>query len=297
MKHRKLAISILTVALCVSFAVPGLARHHHHYHYDNGSGGTFRTRTWYPDQFAAYLGITGAGSIPVFDALAFVKNSAIVTELIHFTEQIQSLFGFKEERIASTLDIEIEKLRTATMPETAPDNESRQDGVILSGKTVIDPKVNPEDTVLGLQVDHFDAHSIATDINYGVSLHRTLAMEDYLAVNREQVSAMDDMNEHLQIVNSVQSDGLAGVQQQGIAMQQLRSGITQSGMYQKFADLGLDIVGYETDRILKDTADRGLSGTFRGRVIDPFHKTAEEQKMLNENADMVKSKNIGWRKF
>ena len=235
MQRRKIVTGILTVLLSLSFALPVMARHHHYY-YDNGNGGKFRTRTHYVDHFAAYLGITGAGSIPVFDAITYVINLAIVEKLVGLTEQIQSLFGFKEERIASALDIEIEKLRTATMPETAADNDSREDGVILSGKTVIDPTVNPEDTVLGLQVDHFDAHSIATDINYGVSLHRTLAMEDYLAVSREQMDAMDDMNEHLQIVHGVRSDGLAGVQQQGIAMQHLRSGIGQAGIYQKLSD-------------------------------------------------------------
>ena len=57
-KTKRLLTVLLIFVLCLSFAVPGLARRRW-YSYDNGDGGLFWTTTWYPDSFAAFLGMLG----------------------------------------------------------------------------------------------------------------------------------------------------------------------------------------------------------------------------------------------
>ena len=191
---------LLAITFCLSFALPAFARHHHHYYYDNGFGGTFRTRTWYPDCFAAYLGIVG-GAIPVFDATKLAENIKILAEFEKITSSIQDLFGLRKQRLASTLDMEVENLAKVKLPETAPDKESRQPGILYSGETVLAPEIKPEDTVLNMRIDHFDALTIPTDIGYGMSLHSTMAMDDHMATTRATMDAMEIRNYYLLDLN------------------------------------------------------------------------------------------------
>ncbi len=70
----------------------------HYYYYDNGSGGSFKTPTWYPDALAAYLGIVG-GPIPVKDVFRlsskmdeFKKTVEIVQTAQQIAKNTQELF-------------------------------------------------------------------------------------------------------------------------------------------------------------------------------------------------------------
>ena len=286
---------MLVVALCLSFAAPVMARHHHYY-YDNGNGGMFRTRHKYADHFAAYLGIVG-GEIPVFDATIFSANIKILDEFQKITQSIQNLFGLRKERLATTLDIEVERLAQVKLPETAEDKESQKPGVLFSGETIIDPKVDPEDTVISMRVDHFDALSIPTDIGYGLSLHRTMAMDDHMALTRSTMQGMENANGQILDIGAIQTEGIAGATQQGIVLSKLSSGIDEAIAYNRMGDMALDEVEYGAKRILRDTGDKHLAALMTFRVIDPFNPSAGEKKLLEENKDQVRTKNLGWKKF
>lgn len=292
---KKIGILLMTGVLCFSFALPVLARHHHYY-YDNGNGGMFRTRHKYADHFAAYLGIVG-GPIPVFDATIFSANIKILDEFKKITQSIQDLFGLRKEKLATTLDVEVERLAKVSLPETAEDKEAQRPGVLLSGETVIDPEVNPEDTVIAMRVDHFDALAIPTDIHYSLSLHNTMAMDDHMAVTRSTMQGMERTNSQILDIGAIQTEGMAGAMQQGIVLSRLSSGIDEAMAYNRVADLGLDTVEYETGRILRETGDRHWAGLMTFRVVDPFNPSAGEKKMLEENKELVRTKNLGWKKF
>ena len=292
---RKLGTLVLTGLLCVSFALPVFARHHHYY-YDNGNGGMFRTTHKYADHFAAYLGIVG-GAIPVFDATIFSANIKILDEFKKITQSIQDLFGLRKERLATTLDIEVERLARIKMPETAEDKEAQRPGVLLSGETVIDPEVDPEDTVIAMRVDHFDALAIPTDIGYGLSLHRTKAMDDHMAVTRSTMQGMENANNQILDIGAIQTEGIAGAAQQGIVLSNLTGGIDKAIVYNRMADMALDEVEYGTGRILRETGDKHWNGLMTFRVIDPFNPSAGEKKLLEENKEKIRTKNLGWKKF
>ena len=294
-RAKRLFTVFLIVLLCISFSVPVFARRW--YSYDNGNGGLFWTRTWYPDHFAAYLGITGAGVIPVFDAAAFAEQVKMLAQFQNITQSIQDLFGLRKQRLASTLDIEVEKLAKVKLPETAKDKESRKPGVLYSGETILAPEVKPEDTVIRMRVDHFDALTIPGDIAYGMSLHNTLAMDDHMAVTRATTKSMEEIGEQVADVSRMEPEGIAGAVQQGIVISKLSGGVEEARAYNRMADLALDTVELETERILTETADKHIAAFMTYRVIDPFSPSAGEKKLLEENKERVRSKNLGWKKF
>ncbi len=39
------------------------------------------------------------------------------------------------------------------------------------------------------------------------------------------------------------------------------------------------------------------AGMMRFRVIDPFNPSAGEKKLLEENKEKIRTKNLGWKKF
>lgn len=291
----RFAVVFMTVVLCMSFAVPGSAKKW--YSYDNGEGGLFWTRTWYPDHFAAFLGITGAGFIPVFDAAAFAEQVKVLAEFEKITSSIQDLFGLRKQRLASTLDAEVENLAKVKLPETSPDKESRKPGVLFSGETVLAPEIKPEDTVLNMRVDHFDALTIPTDIGYGMSLHSTMAMDDHMATTRATMDAMENINEQVAEVSGEKPEGIAGTIQQGILLSSLSSGIDEAVSYNRAADLALDTVEYGIGQKKLETANKHITAVMTFRVIDPFNPSAGEKEMLEENRELVRTKNLGWKKF
>lgn len=297
-KTKRFLTVLLIFVLCLSFAVPGLARRRW-YSYDNGEGGLFWTTTWYPDCFAAFLGITGAGVIPVFDATAFAEQVKMLAEFQKITQSIQDLFGLRKQRLGTELDIEVEKLAKVKLPETARDKDSREPGKLYSGETILAPEVKPEDTVIRMRVDHFDALTIPGDIGYGMSLHNTVAMDDHMATTRSTMKAMDDINSQVSEVSGKEPEGIVGAMQQGIVISKLSGSMEEARGYNRMADLALDTVELETERILTETADKHIAGMMTFRVIDPLNPSEGEKKILEEGREKgkIRTKNLGWKKF